>query len=432
MEPPRYSLAERDRRWALARELMAAEEVEALIAYGGHECTGMTGFAPDAYFSNDRPGSIVIFCRDADPVQLVWSNLSVQTHLEAAGRGDRMWIDPADIRAEPAGQSGASAAGIAEVLREHRLGHAAVGVLGPGVSAWHLSPVVLYPLCRGVLDELPEVKFKPVGMSFLFATICLSGEELAVVRYCAAGGDAAARAMLAVAAPGVTEAEEYAAGMAAALQRGCHGDMRMWSGPGFVAWGPPSWSYRPEPPRALGEGDVLLAGVSSRFGMKETRHQVAIAIGDPHPDIETAAAIAGASYQAGLRAARPGNTFGDLAEAMLEPLKQAGSWNTHPLVRALSPFGLAGGFGAGLSQLPQARHYGRLSQIPATGSELPLAPGMCWALQPSAVVDGSAVSLGGTVLVGEDDPVELSPFTARLLRAGGTRPPVARGQAATP
>jgi hypothetical protein len=35
MELPRYSLAERDRRWALARELMAAEEVEALIAYGG-------------------------------------------------------------------------------------------------------------------------------------------------------------------------------------------------------------------------------------------------------------------------------------------------------------------------------------------------------------------------------------------------------------
>jgi hypothetical protein len=29
-----YSLAERDRRWALARELMADEEVEALVCYG--------------------------------------------------------------------------------------------------------------------------------------------------------------------------------------------------------------------------------------------------------------------------------------------------------------------------------------------------------------------------------------------------------------
>jgi NaMN:DMB phosphoribosyltransferase len=45
----------------LARAIMAAENVQALIAYGGPECAGMAGFAPDAYFSNDRPGSIVIF-----------------------------------------------------------------------------------------------------------------------------------------------------------------------------------------------------------------------------------------------------------------------------------------------------------------------------------------------------------------------------------
>jgi NaMN:DMB phosphoribosyltransferase len=61
MELPGYSLAERDRRWVLARAIMAAENVQALIAYGGPECAGMAGFAPDAYFSNDRPGSIVIF-----------------------------------------------------------------------------------------------------------------------------------------------------------------------------------------------------------------------------------------------------------------------------------------------------------------------------------------------------------------------------------
>ena len=35
MEVPSYSLAERDRRWALARQITAAENVQALIAYGG-------------------------------------------------------------------------------------------------------------------------------------------------------------------------------------------------------------------------------------------------------------------------------------------------------------------------------------------------------------------------------------------------------------
>jgi hypothetical protein len=41
MEVPRYSLAERDRRWALARQITAAENVQALIAYGGPGCAGI-------------------------------------------------------------------------------------------------------------------------------------------------------------------------------------------------------------------------------------------------------------------------------------------------------------------------------------------------------------------------------------------------------
>jgi Xaa-Pro aminopeptidase len=426
MEVPVYSLAERDRRWALARRLMAAEHVDALIAYSGHECAGAAGLAPDAYFSNDLPGSVVIFCRDADPVQLVSSNLPVQAHLEAAGRGDRLWIGSADISV------GADAAGIGEVLREHGLQRALVGVLGPDIGTpRHLGLVAGCPPWRDVLTRLPRVRFKPVDRSFLFATVCLSQEELAVVRYCAAAGDAAAQAMVAAAAPGVTEAEVCAVGTAAAFRLGCPSSMLMWSGPGFVAWGPPSWSYRPELPRTLQEGDVLLAEVAPRFGMKETRHQVAIAVGDPHPDVETAAVIACASYQAGLRAARVGNTFGDVAEAMLMPLKQADSWNTRPLAQMLSAPGPAGGFGGGLGQLPQAPCYGRLSPVPVADGELPLAPGMCCALGPSVVVAGRTVSLGGTVLIGPDSPIELSPFTTRMLRVPAGRRPAMRRHGGT-
>jgi Xaa-Pro aminopeptidase len=393
MEVPVYSLAERDRRWALARELMATEDVGALIASGRHECAGAAGFAPDVYFCNDLPGSVVIFCGDADPVQLVRPDLAVQARLEAARPGGQRWIGPAGIRV------GADAAGIAEVLCRHGLEQAPVGVLGPGTAApGHSDPVAGYPLWRSVLNRLPHVRFKPVDRSFLFATVCLSDEELAVVRYCAAAGQAAARAMAAAAAPGVTEAEVCAAGTAAALRLGCPASTLMWSGPGSAAWRPPSWSYRPEPPRVLADGDVLLAEIAPRFGMKETRHQVAIAIGGTHPDIETAAVVASASYQAGLHAARVGNTFGDVAEAMLMPLKQAGSRNTHPLAAMLGAPGPAGG-------------------------ELPLAPGMCCAVGASAVVAGRAVSLGGTVVIGEDNPIELSPFTTRMVRVPAARRP---------
>jgi len=413
MNVPTYSLAERDRRWRLARELMAAEDVEALICYGEHECARAAPFAPDVYFSNDRPGSIVIFCRDADPIQLVWSNLNIQPHLEAARRGTQVWIPLENIRVEPVRQPGRNAVGIAEVLRAHHLEHAAVGVVGlDAVFPWHPDPIMPYTLWRDGIAELPGVTFKPAGRSFMLATICLSSEELAVLRYSAETGDAMVAAMLGAAAPGVTEAEVYAAGMAAAFRRGCRApNMLMWSGPGLAVWGPPSWSYRPELPRTLARGDVLLAGVFNRFGMKETRHQVAIAIGDPHPDIETAAAIARAAYQAGLQAARVGSTFGDIAEAMREPLKQAGSSNLHPMVHTLNPFGPVSRFGGpdGLDQLLRARRYGRLF-------EFPLAPGMSLSFEPSAVIGGRAVNIGGTVVIGDGGPIELNPFTAQLLR----------------
>jgi len=357
MDVPTYSLAERDRRWALARELMAAEEVEALVCYGEHE------------------------------------------YVEAAP----------------------FAAGIAEVLREHHLEHAAVGVLGLDIVAlWHLNPITPYMLSRKVLDELPGVTFKPVGRRFMLATICLSQEEQAAVRYSAAAGDHMAQAMLEAAAPGASEADVCAAGMAAGFRLGCQPpSMLIWSGPGFVAWGPPAWGYRPRPPRTLAEGDLLLAEVFNRFGMKETQHQMAIAIGDVHPDIEAAAAIARASHDEGLKAARAGNTFGDLVQAMTAPLTDARSWNIHPLVQALNPFGPVGGFGGpgGLDQLPEARRCSRLFEPPTVGAELPLAPGMSWAFEPSAVVGSRAVNLGGTVIIGEDGPIELNPLTAQLLRA---------------
>jgi hypothetical protein len=61
MEVPSYSLAERDRRWALARQITAAENVQALIAYGGpgippplQQARGDALHHPAAT-SNDRP-----------------------------------------------------------------------------------------------------------------------------------------------------------------------------------------------------------------------------------------------------------------------------------------------------------------------------------------------------------------------------------------
>jgi hypothetical protein len=49
-------------------------------------------------------------------------------------------------------------------VAEHRLEHAAVGVLGLDlVPPWHLNPIMPYTLWREVLDQLPGVTFRHVG-----------------------------------------------------------------------------------------------------------------------------------------------------------------------------------------------------------------------------------------------------------------------------
>ncbi|MFE3953874.1 M24 family metallopeptidase [Nocardia sp. NPDC059091] len=410
---PNYSLSERDRRWALARELMDDQGVDALVIYGEHETGGPAPFAPDVYFTNERPGAIVVFPRDADPISLVWSPMHIADHIEARRGGEACWTEPHNMRVAKHAQ------GVVDLLKEHGLERSAVGVIGlEPYPPFHFNPIMPYGLWTAVLQQLPQVNVKPMWFPFLRRTLTQSAEELAVLRRSAEIGEAMAQAMLDVAAPGVSEAEVYAAGMSTSFRLGTVAPgMLIQSGPGFACWGPPVWSYRPQEPRTIEDGDVILAEVFCQYGMRESQHQVAIAVGEVHPDIEVAAKVARASYEAGVAALRPGNTFGQVVDAMKAPLAAAGGWNVHPLVHGMNPYGTVCGFGGGMRELPEAAEYGLLAEVPTIGSDLPLAEGMVFAFEPNCVIGGRLANIGGTVVVGADGAVELNSLTTDLLRA---------------
>jgi Xaa-Pro aminopeptidase len=410
---PTLSLAERDRRWQLARDLMRDEGLDALLVYGEHEMVQPAPHAVDAYFTNDRPGTIVVFARDADPVVLVGTPMTISDHIEARRRGDEVWISPQNMRVAR------HPPGVFDVLREHNLERSAIGVLGMDpVPPWHFVPIIPHALLDALTQQLPRAAFRGVYRPFLIRAAAQSKEEQAVLAHSAEIGDAMAAAMLDAAKPGVVETDVYAAGMAEAFRRGTIAPpMIFQAGQGTISWGQPAWAYRPQLPRVLQDGDIILAEVFAYSGLKETQHQVAIAVGDVHPDAERAEQIARASYDAGLRALRPGNTFGDVVDAMRAPLDDAGGWNVHPLVHSINPYGPVSGWGAGLRAQPYAKDYRLISDIPTVGTELPLLPGMSFAFEPNCVIGHHTVNIGGTVIVGEDEAIELNPFTAKLLRA---------------
>ncbi len=410
---PTYSLVERDRRWALAREIMAAEDVEALVVYGEPEMFYPAPYCHDVYFTNDRPGAIVIFCRDADPVVLVGTPMAIGDHIEARRRGDELWIEPENIRVARHPQ------GVIDVLREHQVDRSAIGLLGIDPSPpWHSIPIRPRALWQAMIDELPEAAFKGVYPAFLLRASAQSAEELAVLTHAAGIGDAMVKAMLDATKPGVREADVCAAGMTEAFRRGTIAPpMILQSGPGTISWGGPAYAYRPQAPRTIVDGDIILAEIFCCFGMRESQHQAAIAVGEVHPDAERAAAIVRASYDAGLAVLRPGNTFGDVVEAMRAPLTESGGWNVHPLVHTVYPFGPVCGWGAGMRARPEAADYGLIAEIPTVGAELPLVPGMALSVEPNCVIGDHTVNIGGTVIIGPTGPIELNPLTAQLLRA---------------
>ena len=60
-----------------------------------------------------------------------------------------------------------------------------------------------------------------------------------------------------------------------------------------------------------------------------------------------------------------------------------------------------------------------LTDHPTIGADLKLVPGMTFAMEPNYVFGQHLAYLGGTVIVGDRDPIDLDPYTAQILRAEG-------------
>lgn len=413
---PTYSMAERDRRWDLLRAFMRREGLDAMLVVGEHEDAGPAPFAYDAWITNGRAGTTVVLPRDGDPIVLVPMEMFTKDHRESARRGEVMWVPPENLRMRR------DSTAVTRTLHELGLARARIGVIGlEPYPPWHPEGIIPYGLWNPLVNEFPGVDFTPVGMAVSRLIMPLGAEEIAVVRRSAEIGDAMARAMVETAAAGVPESEVYAAGMTAGYARGTTpAAMHFWSGPEPLASGLPPWSYRPQAPRILAEGDIISAEVFSNVGGRHSQHQVTITLGEPHRDLLRAAEVARAAYDAALGALRPGRTFGDVVEEIRTPYEDARGWEFGPTIHALNPMIAAGGFPNDASRRMAATdaYPSEPDHSPTTGADMRLEPGMTFALEPNYAFGRHLAYLGGTVIIGADRPIELNPYTARVLEAG--------------
>ncbi|MGE8687465.1 MAG: M24 family metallopeptidase [Achromobacter sp.] len=412
--PPPLSLAERDRRWQLARRLMREERLDALIVYGDREAAAPAAFAPDCYFTNDRPGSLVLFVGEDAPLVFTFASMMVADHIQAAMRGDLQWLAPEQLRVGKTGRDAGA------YLASRGLAGARVGIIGlEPYPPFYFDGALPCRTMEGLAGALAQAEFVPVYRAFFALASVKSEEELGLIRYAAHIGEAMSETLRATARPGVSEAELVAAVTSTCFSMGGYtAEILLGSGPEYVGWGPPAWQYRSQRPRVLREGDVVLSEIFALYGMMETQHQAAVAVGEVHPDILRAAAVARECYEQGLRALHAGNTFGAVVDAMERPLLEAGGWHVHPLIHSINPYGPVGfGTAPGIECLPEAGRYTQLQRLPTVARELELKPGMCFAFEPNCAFGRHVANVGGTVIVGDTAGVELNQNSTRLMQA---------------
>jgi Xaa-Pro aminopeptidase len=388
VKPPILSVAERDRRWARIRELMRERNLEGLLV-AGFRAREMY----ETYISDDYNEGCVIFPYDGDPVVISWAYLRVMRARWSKERGAALWVD--DYRVASSGH------GVADVVIEKHLAEANLGVVGLKSQA----PTEVYGAIPANFWEeltaaLPNVRWTDISEEFSHLMLVKSEEELAQVRYAARAAEAACRVLVEVTAPGVGEEVVFAEAIREMLRHGIgvrYPMIVMNSGPHTLSWGPPRWTTTGEAPRILQRGDLMQAELMPLCGNQEVQVQMTVALDPLDETSKKCERVARASYQAGVKALKPGMTFAELVAVMEEPLKVAGCWGYTPLVHSLGPHFLAGRTEVNRDQLELNVRYAGSNA--ARARQAVLQSGMIFAFEPNACLGNHRVNIGGTVVV---------------------------------
>jgi Xaa-Pro aminopeptidase len=409
---PSFSQKERDRRWKLARDVMKEEGVAALLVAGDHG-RGAPMSAPDTYLTNDRPGSWVVFPREGDPTIFVWSGQVVAGHVEGARHNDASWVKPENVRL------GKAPAKLAEFLRSQKLDTELIGVIGLEPVGAHRDSFFSAYTWQGIVEALPNTKFKPVWRRFSERMLCLSDEEIAALRVACDAGERTCEALMSALKPGIDEAEIYAVAMESSIRANGHtAGVILQTGRNNTAWGPPNWTFRPQAPRKIESGDIVMLELFPSYGMIEAQQQLCVAVGEPTPEHETCAQVTRRAYELGLETLRPDVTFAEVCKAMMGPVsKLEGGWFVTPQIHCMNPMGpMLGDRYYNMHHMENAARYPKMDFLPIIGGDIVIQPGMTFAFEPNCHLGHHRINIGGTVLVTKSGCEELNTLANHMQR----------------
>jgi Xaa-Pro dipeptidase len=300
---PMFSTAERDRRWARLRELMADVGVELLIVLP-HWMNS------DSLYISDTEG-VTIFPLDGDPILILGgesSNYAVEVP---------QWIDDR-ITATEFGSTAVEYGRVtAELLNNRNLVHrrtAIAGLRGGEFSSvrqpdGYVAHTTFQHIAQAVgIDNIVD------GTPIIGRARYVKGdEEISRLAATVGVGEQSLEAMAAAADVGVSQAEVFGQMLLAQVRAGADELHVAWC-PG--RWGAPRHRYVTTPPGVLTSG--LYVSTELMPEIRGYQGQVAqpMVIGEPDARALEVFDRNAAAFDAGLAAMRPGRRWGDVFDAV--------------------------------------------------------------------------------------------------------------------
>ncbi len=398
LEVPRFSLAERDRRWTTVRRMMSEAGLDCLVVWGG---SGKW----DGQISNIRyltqiggngEEGILIFPAKGEPAIFLWSSI-----MEPFWRHAQDWIK--DIRGQRGGKSWASC--VQGELAERDLLKGRIGVVSGSLRERDTIPYGVY---TELLKELSQAHIAEATDILEAARIIKSPEEIRFLERAGEIGDAMTEALRATARPGVKECDVYAEVLRVMLSQGGEvPTLLLWgcgSGPGGS--GPFAHPGRTPTTRTIQKGDVIIMEMHPKYGGYVIHQERTVFVGEPQKLYRDLYQAGLAGFRKGVEKLRPGYTIGEPVKALRDSIRESGF-----------SFREAGIHGHGLESGDPPNAGGVPSKIadcfePFPMPPLKFAPGMTAGLNIDITPNDWSTStmLADTYLITEREPRKLTQY----------------------
>jgi len=378
---PKFSVAERERRWGRVRELMRGAGLDAIIGFPNQShwdqfqadiryLTHIGGHQTEVAVVFPLSGDVTAFVRGGNEVE--WWSIA-QDWIKDIRQTRRTWADP-----------------VIERMKELKLDRARIGVSG-------LSGLLRAPEGTVVTGMLEKAKKSFPAASFENATELLQDarsvkgkEEVAWVERAAGILDKVVDAILAKARVGVMENEVVAEIWRTIIANG--GDY-----PSMTHWGAGKgvpWACRIAPHRKLEAGDMINTELEAKYGGYIAQTIQAACLGKIAPDLKRAFDVSVEIFDDLVSYMKPGATFRQVIAHYQKRVREAGCIPKGMLLHGR-------GIGEDRPQVTGEADVGYTTAQYTMHLDLPLVEGNVMVLKPGAMVSDAPDSIrcGDTVVI---------------------------------